>query len=119
MDDGTNNSARVPHDFGNTAAFNKRRHASIALLSSERQVCFNCVFVLVFFGNAGAHRFYCGKTESAVAQLLITIISIPLFLVLIGFVSLFANLIWVLIDVIMISGWIRESNQRLVHLVAQ
>ena len=71
-----------------------------------------------FFGMFGAHRFYCGKNNSAVAQLLITIISIPLCLLLIGFISLFANAIWVLIDVFLISGWIRESNQRLAHFVA-
>ena len=71
-----------------------------------------------FLGMWGAHRFYCGKVGSAVAQLLITIISIPLCFVLIGFFPLCANAIWVLIDVFLISGWIRESNQRLAHLVA-
>jgi len=71
-----------------------------------------------FLGMWGAHRFYCGKVGSAVAQLLITIISIPLCFVLIGLFPLSANAIWVLIDVFLISGWIRESNQRLAHLVA-
>ena len=71
-----------------------------------------------FLGMFGAHRFYCDKNNSAVAQLLITVISIPLWFLLIGFVSLFANAIWVFTDVFLISGWIRESNQRLAHLVS-
>jgi len=71
-----------------------------------------------FLGMLGAHRFYSGKTGGAVAQLLITLISIPLCLVLIGFLTIFANAIWVLIDVFLISGWIRDSNSRLANLVA-
>ena len=38
-----------------------------------------------FFGSLGAHRFYLKQTGTAVAMLIITLISIPLAFVVIGF----------------------------------
>jgi len=70
-------------------------------------------FVLCWlFGIWGAHRFYMRK-PFAVTKLVCTIISIPLCVVLIGFLWMFANLIWTIIDLFLISGWVREYNTAL------
>lgn len=54
-----------------------------------------------FLGLAGGHRFYLGRTGSAVAQLLLSI----------TFFGLLVSGPWVLIDVFLISGMIREKRE--------
>ena len=66
-----------------------------------------------FLGLLGGHRFYTGRLGSAVAQLLIFIVSVPLMFVYIGFLSFFALLIWWLVDAFLIPGWIRNINSLL------
>lgn len=66
-----------------------------------------------FLGTVGAHRFYAGRTGSAVVMLVIFLISLPLCFILVGFVGVFAVLIWALVDAFLIAGWIREHNSRL------
>lgn len=56
--------------------------------------------LLIFLGLFGAHRFYLGRTGSAVAQLLLTIS-------VIGFVI---SWFWVFIDLFLIPGMIREKQ---------
>ena len=41
-----------------------------------------------FFGLLGGHRFYMKKTGSAVTMLIITVVSIPLTFIFVGFVGL-------------------------------
>jgi TM2 domain-containing membrane protein YozV len=77
-------------------------------------------FLLWFFlGHFGAHRFYMGKSGSAVAMLLITVLSIPLFFVLIGFATYFGAVIWWIVDAFLICDWVTEHNTRLAHALAQ
>jgi TM2 domain-containing membrane protein YozV len=66
-----------------------------------------------FFGFAGGHRFYAGKTGSAVAQLLLFIFGIFLSIVVVGFLLLIPLGIWVLVDAFLIPGWIRNQNSLL------
>jgi TM2 domain-containing membrane protein YozV len=68
-----------------------------------------------FLGSFGAHRFYLGKTGSAVVLLLITLTSIALMLVLIGFITFMAVPVWLLVDAFLIPGIVRESNLRLAN----
>ena len=70
-----------------------------------------------FLGMWGAHRFYCGKTGSGVAMLVITLISIPLCFVIIGIFGILGVALWALVDALLISGWIRGYNARLAHMV--
>lgn len=63
--------------------------------------------LLIFFGWFGIHRFYLGRTISAVIMLLLTLIGfftlLPLFVV--GF--------WCFIDLFLIPGMIRADSEKL------
>lgn len=66
-----------------------------------------------FLGMFGAHRFYIGETGTGVAILLITICSILLKFVLIGFVTIFISIFWVFIDLFLIPSLVQKHNSRL------
>lgn len=72
-----------------------------------------------FLGGFGGHRFYNGKTGSAVAQLLMTIFGILLLLVYgLGLLLLIPVWIWVLVDAFLIPGWVRNQNSLLAMQLA-
>ncbi|WOI28731.1 TM2 domain-containing protein [Sulfitobacter dubius] len=66
-----------------------------------------------FLGGFGAHRFYLGKTGSAVAMLLLTIFSILTMAILIGMFTLIAVGIWVIVDAFLIPGMINNERSKL------
>ena len=67
-----------------------------------------------FFCWFGGHRFYAGKTGSAVAQLLLSILGfLLLFAFGLGLIVLIPVGIWILIDAFLIPGWIRGQNNLL------
>lgn len=77
-------------------------------------------FLLWFFlGFWGAHRFYCGKTGTGIAYVSIALVT--LFLALITFfisgagalLTAWILWIWQIVDVFLISGWIREHNSKI------
>jgi TM2 domain-containing membrane protein YozV len=53
-----------------------------------------------FLGFFGGHRFYMGKTGSAIAQLILTI-------TVIGFIATF---IWWIVDAFKLHHWVKEHN---------
>ena len=61
-------------------------------------------------GAFGGHRFYNGRTGSAVAQLLLTIIGLLLTVVVVGFLFLLVVAIWALVDAFLIPEWVRKHN---------
>jgi len=67
-----------------------------------------------FFGSLGGHRFYLRHTGSAVAMLLIFLISLPLTFILIGYIGLVIVGIWALVDAFLIPGMARDFNNRLI-----
>ena len=68
-------------------------------------------YLLWFFtGGVGGHRFYAGRTGSAVAQLMLTILGWATIWFGLGFVFLGALGIWLLVDVFLLSGIIRAYN---------
>lgn len=71
-------------------------------------------FVFWFFlGGAGGHRFYLGRSGSAVTQLLLSIFGWLTIWVGIGFFLLVPLAIWLLIDAFLISGMVGEHNNAL------
>ena len=67
-----------------------------------------------FFGSLGGHRFYLKRTASAVAMLLIFLISIPLSFVIIGYIGFVIVGVWALVDAFLIPGMARDYNNRLI-----
>lgn len=63
-----------------------------------------------FLGGVGGHRFYAGKTGSAIAILALTIVGALLTFAGIGIFLLAIVGIWVLVDAFLIPGWIRSTN---------
>jgi len=55
-----------------------------------------------FLGLFGAHRFYMGRTGSAIAMLVLSI-------TLIGMI---ATWVWMIVDAFLLHTWIKEHNQR-------
>jgi TM2 domain-containing membrane protein YozV len=68
-----------------------------------------------FLGWAGAHRFYIGKTGTAVVMLLLSIIGWATFWLIIGFIPLGIVWVWQLIDFIFaVAGKMRDSEGLLI-----
>lgn len=78
-------------------------------------------FVLWFFtGGVGGHRFYLGKTGSAVAQLCLSVFGwLFVFAAGAGFLLLIPLGIWLLVDLFMISGMVQEHNRALMNRLNQ
>jgi len=74
-------------------------------------------YVLWFFlGGLSAHRFYHGKTGSAVVQLLISIFGwLTIGLAGLGLLLLIPLVIWLLIDAFLIPTWVRNHNNFLIE----
>ena len=70
------------------------------------------LFLCWIVGIFGAHRFYLGRPHG-VTMLVITLVSLPLCLVVIGFAGLLATWIWMIVDLFLVSGWVREHNTAL------
>lgn len=90
----------------------------LLLLQSEVQTHgkdMTVAYVLWFFlGILGAHRFYMGKSGTAVLQLILTL----------TFFGAIISGIWWLIDVLLVHSWVKEHNwfleNRIIdHLAAQ
>lgn len=67
-------------------------------------------FILGMFGG---HRFYLGKTGTAVTQLVLSLIGYLTLIIFIGFIFLAIVGIWVFVDVFLIGGMIREDHYRI------
>lgn len=66
-------------------------------------------------GMLGLHRFYLGKTTSAIWMLVLFLASFPLCLIFIGIIGFIALFIWWLIDLFKIGRWVQEYNMKLIE----
>lgn len=103
----------VPHMSSTRPAVSGDAQAMMMFEANKKSIAVSYV-LWVFLGGFGGHRFYNGKTGSAVAQLLLTIFGI-LFLAAygLGLLLLVPTGIWVLVDAFLIPGWIRNHNSLL------
>jgi TM2 domain-containing membrane protein YozV len=67
----------------------------------------------LFFGCFGGHRFYAGKTGSAIAQVLLVLIGWLTLVIGVGALLLVGLIVWVFVDAFLIPGWIRNLNSLL------
>ncbi|WP_345816857.1 TM2 domain-containing protein (plasmid) [Paraburkholderia sp. PREW-6R] len=68
-------------------------------------------FLLWFFlGYLGAHRFYAGKTVTAIVQLMLSLIGGGLAFAGVGFVFIGLVGIWLFVDLFLLPGMIRRYN---------
>ena len=74
------------------------------------------LFLCWILGVWGAHRFYLNRPH-AVTMLVITLVSVPLCFVVIGFFSLFAVWVWVIIDLFSVTKWAKEHNAALLQRI--
>ncbi len=57
----------------------------------------------VVMGILGAHNFYLKRTGVAIAQLILSL----------TVVGLMVTIIWVIVDIFLVSGWVRDRNNQL------
>lgn len=70
--------------------------------ANKKEAC--VAYALWFFlGYFGAHNFYLGRTGVAVAQLLLTL----------SIIGLFITFFWHFVDAFLIPGWVRRENSQL------
>lgn len=72
-----------------------------------------CYLLWFFLGGFGAHRFYLGRTRSAIAMLVISIVSWILIFVAIGALGFIVIGIWWIVDAFLIPGIVRDNNEAL------
>lgn len=73
-------------------------------------------FLLWFFtGGLGGHRFYLGKTGSAVGQLVLSVLGWVTIWFVVGLLFLIPLGIWLSVDLFLISGMVESHNRELMH----
>lgn len=66
-----------------------------------------------FLGGLGIHRFYIGKTGSAITMLALFVSGWVLSIIYIGFILLIGLYIWVFIDAFLLHGAVKRINLKL------
>ncbi|MGN7292114.1 TM2 domain-containing protein [Rhizobium sp. SAFR-030] len=67
----------------------------------------------LFVGGLGGHRFYLGRTGSAVCMLILTILGFALAALGVGLVFLAIVGVWVLVDAFLIPGMVSEHKNKI------
>lgn len=80
---------------------------------SEKKSTGTAYLLWFFTGGFGGHRFYLGRTGSAVGQLCLCIFGVLTFVLFIGIFMLIALGIWLLIDLFTIGSMVEEHNRTL------
>lgn len=75
--------------------------------------------LLLFLGWFGAHRFYLGRQGSAIALVILTVLSFLGSFILIGFVGYFVVAAWLFVDLFLTAGMVSEYNSKLLSGIAR
>jgi TM2 domain-containing membrane protein YozV len=98
-------------------------HQQLAMVQSElehKKKSMAVAYVLaIFLGTFGAHRFYVGKTGTAITQLVLTVLGYLTLIILIGSFLLIAVGIWVLVDLFLLHNYVRRLNEDIEREIIQ
>ena len=90
--------------------------AAMAFETSKKSTLIS--YLLWFFlGGFGAHRFYLGRTGSAIGMLVLLVLSSILAVVAIGALGFIALAIWIIVDAFLIPGIAKSYNQELISRI--
>ncbi|GHG93082.1 TM2 domain-containing protein [Pseudodonghicola xiamenensis] len=81
-------------------------------LSNDKKSMLVCYLLWFFLGGFGAHRFYLGKTQSAVIMLIIYILGWLMLFIYVGAILLLGIVVWLIIDAFTIPGMVEQDSQR-------
>ncbi|TMV06375.1 TM2 domain-containing protein [Ruegeria sediminis] len=80
-------------------------------LSNDKKSTGVAYLLWLFLGGLGGHRFYLGRTGSAVTMLILSILGWATVAFMVGLVLLIPLGIWLLVDAFLIPGMIREDAE--------
>jgi TM2 domain-containing membrane protein YozV len=87
---------------------------AIMLFEANRKSMAVSYLLWIFVGVFGGHRFYNGRTATAVTQLLMWIVGAMLVSVFgLGLLLLIPLGLWLLLDAFLIPGWVNDHNNLL------
>ncbi len=92
----------------------KDAKAMMVFETSKKSLLLSYLFWF-FLGGFGAHRFYLGRTKSAVIMLVIGLISGVTLFIGIGVIGFSVIGIWALIDAFLMPGMVRSYNTDLIN----
>jgi TM2 domain-containing membrane protein YozV len=93
--------------------------AAVTMLYDANKKSAVVAYLLWFFlGSLGGHRFYVGKTGSAIGMIALLVVGSVLAAVGIGGVLLMILGIWIIVDAFLIPKWIRVKNTLLATSLA-
>ena len=82
-------------------------------MTNEKKSLAVAYLLLIFLGPLGVHRFYLGKTGSALVMLALSVIGWATLFIVVGLVFLVAVGIWVVVDVFLLPEIVRQDQERL------
>lgn len=92
--------------------------AMLAFEANKKSI--GIAYLLWFFlGGLGVHRFYLGRTGSAIGILALTVVGCLTTFLMVGVVLLAVMMVWLLVDAFLIPGIVRQENNALAHTVTR
>ena len=91
--------------------------SQVIVVRSEKSVGI-AYALLIFFGQLGLHRFYLNRVASGIAQATLAIIGWATVVFFVGLLFLIPLWIWVIADLFLTAGMVRQANMQSTHNVA-